>query len=185
MPEKTVQIPDGVEVKLEGNSLVVRGPRGELSREFRDPRIRTEVKPDNVRFSSEIKRRKVLALLGTWAAHSRNMITGVTNGWEARLKVVYSHFPIKLGQEGDKVLIQNFMGERKPRVASIIGETKVELKKDEIILTGINKEEVGQTAANIELAAKVTGYDRRVFQDGCHLAQKCKPIEQDEEGESK
>lgn len=182
MPEKAVQIPEGVEVKEEGSSLVVKGPKGELSREFKNPKIKTEVKAGQVRFSSKEKRRKTLALLGTWAAHMRNMVTGVTKGWEARLKVVYSHFPIKLAQEGDRVMIQNFMGERKPRTAAIVGETKVELKKDEIVLTGINKEEVGQTAANIELAAKVIGYDRRVFQDGCHLVQKCSPVEEPQGG---
>jgi len=167
--EKTVQIPDGVEVKLEDNSLVVRGPKGELSREFKNPQIKLAVKQDRVKFSTEMKRRKTLALLGTWVAHARNMIIGVTKGWEARLKVVYSHFPVKLDQEGDKVLIQNFMGERKPRIAKVIGDTKVELKKDEIILTGINKEEVGQTAANIRQATKIKDRDPRVFMDGIYV----------------
>jgi large subunit ribosomal protein L6 len=175
MPEKTVQTPEGVEVKLEGSSLVVRGPKGELSREFRNPKIRTEIKAGQVRFSTEEKRRRTLALLGTWAAHLRNMITGVTKGWEARMKVVYSHFPIKLGQEGDRVLIQNFMGERKPRIAIIVGETKIELKKDEIVISGINKEEVGQTCGNLESITKVRGYDRRVFQDGIYILHKPKP----------
>lgn len=175
MPERTVEVPEGVEVKLEDNSLVVRGPLGELKREFRNPKIKTEVKTDHVRFSTEIKRRKTLALLGTWTAHLRNMIIGVTKGWEARMKVVYSHFPIKLGQEGDKVLIQNFMGERKPRIASIVGSSKVELKKDEIVVSGIDKEEVGQTCGNLESVTKVRGYDRRVFQDGIYILHKPKP----------
>ena len=65
------------------------------------------------------------------------------------------------------------MGERNPRKARIVGQTKVDIKKDEIIVTGIDKEDVGQTSANIELATKVTGYDRRIFQDGCYITQKC------------
>ena len=54
---------------------------------------------------------------------------------------------------------------------------KVELKKDIVIVSGNDKEEVGQAAALIEQTAKVRGYDRRVFQDGIHLIQKASPVE--------
>jgi large subunit ribosomal protein L6 len=139
--------------------------------------MRMEIGGSSVRFYSDSRRRVNLALLGTWAAHLNNMITGVTMGWEARMKIVYSHFPIKLVQEGKDILVQNFLGEKKPRVTSIVGDTKVDIKKDEVIISGISKEDVGQSAANIELATKITGYDRRVFQDGCYIVQKCKPVE--------
>ncbi len=182
MPEKTIEIPDGVEARFEKNSLIVRGPKGELQRIFKSPWIKKEIKENTIIFSSGSERRKTCALLGTWASHARNMIIGVTRGWEAKLKTVYSHFPVKINIEGDKVIIQNFMGERKPRVSSIVGDTKVNIGKDEIVITGTNKEDVGQTAANIELVTKVSGYDRRVFQDGCHLIQKCSPVDE-EKGE--
>jgi len=86
-------------------------------------------------------------------------------------------FPIKVNVEGSHVVIGNFLGERSNRKADIVGQTKVQVDKDEIIVTGINKENVGHTAANIERAAKVQGFDRRVFQDGCHLTQKARAIE--------
>jgi large subunit ribosomal protein L6 len=182
---KSVEIPDGIEVRQDGHSLVVKGPSGELSRDFRHPKITTKVRGSEVSFTAADKRKKSRAMLGTYAAHLRNMITGVTRGWESRLKVVYSHFPAKLGVEGDKVLIQNFMGERSPRKAQIAGQTKVEIKKEEIVVSGIDKEATGQTAANIELATKVTGYDRRIFQDGCYITQKCSPmVEGKAEGEA-
>ena len=105
------------------------------------------------------------------------MITGVTQGWEARLKIVYSHFPMKLTVEGDRLRIGNFLGERRDRTARLRGEVKVELKKDVVVVTGSDREEVGQAAATIELTAKVKGHDRRVFQDGIHLIQKTRPME--------
>ncbi len=175
MAEKTIVIPEGVEVKIEGNTLVVKGPKGELSREFKHSDIKKQIKEGKIALSSGTDRRKLNALLGTWVSHIRNMITGVTSGWEAKLKIVYSHFPIKVSVEGDRVVIGNFMGRKSNITSKIAGDVKVEVKKDEIIVSGIDKGLVGQTAANIEIATKVTGYDRRVFQDGCHLIEKCRP----------
>ena len=179
--EKAVQIPDGVTVKLEGSMLMVSGPRGELKRSIRASPIKLELSGSTATFSSEGERRKVRSHAGTWASHLRNMITGVTQGWEARLKIVYSHFPMKFSVEGDRVKIGNFLGERKDRMVRVRGSVKVELKKDVVIVTGNDREEVGQAAAVIEQAAKVRGYDKRVFQDGIHLIRKTAPIEQEEE----
>jgi large subunit ribosomal protein L6 len=97
------------------------------------------------------------SIIGTFASHIRNMIKGVTEGFEYRMKIVYSHF-----------------GERYPRFASIMGETKVNVKGDVIVLNGPNKEHVGQTAANIEKATRIKGYDPRVFQDGIYITSKGK-----------
>ncbi|MEM7816099.1 MAG: 50S ribosomal protein L6 [Candidatus Aenigmatarchaeota archaeon] len=179
MPERVVQIPEGIDVRMseDGSSLIVKGPKGELRRAFSHPNAKIQIREGNVIFSTDSERKKDRAIVGTWAAHFKNMCTGVSSGWEARLKVIYSHFPIKISVEGKKVIIGNFLGERKNREADIVGNTKVELSKDEIIVTGIDKEEVGLTAANIERAARVQGYDRRIFQDGCHLIQKARPVE--------
>jgi large subunit ribosomal protein L6 len=177
MVEKAVQVPDGIDVKIEKKELVVKGPKGELRRSFSHPEAKMEMKEGTVVFSTDSKRKKDRAIVGTWAAHFRNMCAGVSGGWEARLKIIYSHFPIKVSVEGNRVVIGNFLGGRSNRKADIIGKTKVEVSKDEIIITGIDKEQVGNTAANIERAAKVQGFDRRVFQDGCHLTQKAKAIE--------
>ena len=71
-----------------------------------------------------------------------------------------------------KVTIENFLGERYPRTAKIVGDAKVKIQGDEVIVTGIHKEEVGQTMANIEQATKIKGRDPRVFQDGIYLVAK-------------
>jgi large subunit ribosomal protein L6 len=175
--EKSVEIPDGVKVKLEGRELVVTGPRGDLRKNLRGSPVKVDISKERVVFSSEDERRKTKAHTGTWASHLSNMITGVTKGWEARLKIVYSHFPIKFSVEGNSVKIGNFLGERKDRLARAKGDVKVEAQKDTVIITGNDREEVGQAAALIELTTKVRGYDKRVFQDGIHLIQKTTPIE--------
>jgi large subunit ribosomal protein L6 len=176
--EKTINIPDGVSVSMDEGNLVVKGPKGELKRAVRGVNI--DISEEIVTFTSVSERRKDKAVMGTWKAHLGNMIIGVTEGWEAKLKIVYSHFPIKFNVDGSKIVIQNFLGERKDRVTKATGDVKVEAKKDEVIISGINKEDVGQTAAKIELICKIKRHDRRIFQDGCHLIQKCKPIEKPE-----
>lgn len=162
---KEVKIPEGVEVSINGEIKVV-GPKGELRKKFELGEIKVEKVENKVRVFSESERRKVKAMVGTIAAHIRNMIEGVRKGYTYKLKVVYSHFPISVKVEGDKVLIQNFLGERIPRVAKIVGNTQVKVEKDEIIVSGIDIEEVGQTASNIELACRIKGRDRKIFQDG-------------------
>lgn len=178
MPERKIEVPDAVEVKAVGKVLVVKGPKGELRREFRHPQVKLSVKGKEVSLSSESERRKVKALLGTWEAHLNNMVKGVHHGWQCELKLLYSHFPVKLKLEGNELLIENFLGERKPRVAKIIQGAEVNLEKDVVRVSGPDKEVVGQTAARIEQAAKVTGQDRRVFQDGIHMVSKPHVIEE-------
>lgn len=175
--EKTIEIPEGVNLEKKANLLEVTGPKGTLSRELSDPKVSWEIKDNKVIVKSKSDNKRTIALTGTFASHIQNMVLGVTKGFEARLKVIYSHFPMKLKLEGNELVVQNFMGGRAPKKAQVIENVKVEVKKDEIIVTGINKEDVGQTAGRIEQVTTVRGFDRRVFQDGIHLVSKTHPME--------
>jgi len=164
-----IEIPEGVRINLSGGGVEVSGERGTLRREFNFPAIKMELDGSRLIISTDSHRRRDKAALGTVRAHIRNMIRGVREGFTYRLKVVYSHFPITVKVDGKKVLIHNFLGERSPRVAEILGDAKVEVGGDEIVVSGINKEDVAQTALRIEQATAVRGRDRRVFQDGCYI----------------
>jgi large subunit ribosomal protein L6 len=87
------------------------------------------------------------------------------------MKIVFAHFPmaVKVQDKEKTVTIENFIGERHPRSSKIVGDAKVQVKGDEVIITGVNKEDVGQTMANLEQATKIRGKDPRVFQDGIYL----------------
>ncbi len=170
--EKEIQIPEGVTVTINNGNVTVKGKKKEQSRDLNHVRIESKVVGDKVILSCEFPRRAENALLGTFAAHINNMIIGVTTGFEYKMKIVYSHFPVKVTVKGDIFVIDNFVGEKFARKAKIIGETKVVSKGDEVVLSGPNKEHVGQTAANIEKATKIKGYDPRVFQDGIYIIQK-------------
>ncbi len=100
------------------------------------------------------------------------MIKGVTEGFVYKMKIVYSHFPIKASVKGNEFIIENFLGEKSARKAKLFGNVKVTIKGSDVIIEGINREEVGQTAANIEAATKVKDKDVRVFQDGIYIVSK-------------
>ncbi len=108
----------------------------------------------------------------TFASHIRNLIHGVTEGFTYTLRLVYAHFPVKVSVRGDRVVIENFLGERHPRTAVIRGATKVDVRGDTLTVTGPSLEDVGQTAANIEQATRIKNKDPRVFQDGIYIVSK-------------
>ena len=168
-----IEVPEGVEVSIEGKTVRVRGPKGEIVRDFSHARkVRIYLEGNKVVVETFFARRKEKAVVYSISAHIRNMITGVTKGYRYWLKIIYSHFPISVKVQGDKVLIENFLGERAPRVAKIVGNVKVKVQKNDVIVEGANIEEVGQTAANIEQATKIRGFDRRVFVDGIYIYKK-------------
>ncbi len=172
MYAKELKIPQEVTVTVDNKKVEVSGEKGSLEKSFALREIKIEKIENKIKVSSESDRRKVKSLVGTVLAHIRNMITGVTKGYTYRLKVVFSHFPVTVKVEGDKVLIQNFLGERKPRVAKVTGNAKVEVKGQDIAVTGIDLDDVGTTAGSIEQATRIVGYDRRRFPDGIFLTGK-------------
>ncbi len=171
LPEisKTIQIPDNVDVNLVGKTINVKGKRGTLTRDFSFAPISIEGEGKQIRIWAKWPRKKEAALVGTIYSHINNMITGVTKGYQYKLKIVFSHFPISVKVQDKSVLIENFTGERRPRRINIIGEVKVKLEPDDIIVEGANLEQVSQTAANIEQATRVRRKDPRVFLDGIYV----------------
>jgi len=174
LPEvnEKINLPEGVTATFENNILTIKGEKGENSKVFSHPKINIKLNGNIIEINSKNVRRKDKAIIGTFAAHINNMTKGVTQGFEYQMKTVFSHFPIKTIVEGNKFIIQNFLGERSPRFAKIINGVKVDIKGEAISVTGIDKEKVGQTVANIERATKVKKRDIRVFQDGVYRISK-------------
>ncbi|MBU5688421.1 MAG: 50S ribosomal protein L6 [Candidatus Aenigmarchaeota archaeon] len=168
--ERELKIPEGFEVLIENKKIIVRHNGKSLEKQLNYPsNIQVRVENGKLIASSDSDRRKIKAMLGTIIAHTRNLIKGLKDGYTYKLKVVYTHFPISVKVEGDEVVISNFLGEKTLRRAKILGDTKVQINGQEITVSGINKELVGQTAANIENATRISKKDRRVFQDGIYI----------------
>jgi len=169
---RTVQIPEGVNVTLENENVKVKGPKGELTKQLTYPGVSITKDGNTITIAVESTAKKQKAIIGTYQSHIRNLIIGVTDGYTANMKAVFAHFPVTIKQEGKTIEIHNFLGEKVPRRAKVMGDAQVKIEKDAITVEGINKEDVGQTVANIELATKVRGKDIRIFQDGVYVIQK-------------
>ncbi len=165
-----IPIPEGIEVTIQ-DEIVVSGSKGELKRKFKTRNINITKDDDKIILEAPFPKKRDKAMLGTIKSHLTNMMIGLTDGFSYKMKIVYAHFPMTV-KVSDKVTIENFLGERHPRTAKILGDTKVQVKGDEVTVEGINKEDVGQTMANIEQATKIKGRDPRVFQDGIYLVSK-------------
>jgi large subunit ribosomal protein L6 len=173
--KRTVTIPQGVKVELDGMKVKVSG-KATLEKDFASPLFAEQIKlvkeGDTVVIESVNAKRKIKSELGCIEAHIKNMIEGAGKEWEYQLKIVFMHFPFTVKVEKGEIVVVNFLGEKAPRKAEIIGNTKVEVKGDLITVRGHDKEHAGQTAANIERATRVSSRDRRIYQDGCFIIKK-------------
>ncbi|MCD6125657.1 MAG: 50S ribosomal protein L6 [Thaumarchaeota archaeon] len=182
LPEivEKVEVPDGVEVSIAPPAKIrVKGKLGELEQDLTHMGIKLELDGKDVVIRFRGKGRVAKSMMGTAKSMIRNMIIGVTKGFTYKLKIIASHFPMNVKVQGDTIIIENFIGERWPRYAKIVGpKTKVIVKGEDVIVTGIDRQAVGQTAANLELATKIKQKDLRKFLDGIYIYEKKIGIEE-------
>ena len=175
-----IPIPEDVNITISGRLVKAEGPKGAIERELWQPGLRIQIEKrdngDEVVIKGDSGRKKRSAIAGTYASHLKNMITGVEEGFFYRLKVAHAHFPMQIAvaKDGNSVSVSNFLGEKKARIAKVGEGVKVEIKAkgEEIVVSGIDKVLVGQTAANLEQTTRIKGYDPKVFQDGIYLVEK-------------
>jgi len=170
--ENIIEIPENVQFTLEGKKISITGKKGSIIQDF------THTKIDMIHDGTTIKlkvinpKKKESALVGTITAHIKNMLKGVTDGFIYKMKLVFVHFPMTLKIQNKTISIENFIGEKQARYAKIVGDTKVSIHGEDIIIEGININDVSQTAANLHTATKVHKKDLRKFLDGIYLYSK-------------
>ena len=172
LQQTSIEMPDGVKAVLSGRQLSIKGKLGEAKKDFDKINVNISVDNNKVVISPFSKKKKDNVIINTVSSIVKNMVTGVTKGFTYRLKVVYAHFPITVKTKGDQVLVENFIGERSPRVSQILGACKVTIEGDDVVVKGVSLEDVGQTAANVELATKIKRKDQRIFLDGVYIYHK-------------
>jgi large subunit ribosomal protein L6 len=175
---KSIEIPEGVLVKVEGRVVTATGEKGELTWDFSHAPVSIRLEGKTITVQANWPRKKETALVGTISSHIQNMITGVTKGFIYKLKIVFSHFPISVKVREGTVAIENFTGERSSRIAKMMGDTKVMVKGEDVIVQGTNIKDVSQTAANIQNATKVKRKDPRVFLDGIYIYEQHEGMEE-------
>ncbi|MEW6063185.1 MAG: 50S ribosomal protein L6 [Nanoarchaeota archaeon] len=172
--EEVVQLGENLSAEILGSTLTIKGPKGQVSKILFDPKIKVNVDDKRILFSCNKASKYDSSKINSFVAHVKNMIKGVTDGYEAKLKICSGHFPINVSVERNKIIIKNFLGEKVIRDASILDGVEVKVSGDVIHVKGCDIEKVGQTAANIEKSTYIAKKDRRIFMDGIFIIEKGK-----------
>lgn len=170
--ENSVTVPEDVDLTLDGHKVAVTGTNGKIERDFGHTKLNLDYQERVLLVWAENPRKKQAALINTLTSHVSNMIKGVTEGFTYRLKIVFIHFPMNFQFRGNKIVINNFVGEQKAREAKILEGVQVHVEGDDIIVTGPDIEKVAQTAANIQQSTHIRNKDLRKFLDGIYVYKK-------------
>lgn len=161
-----------MKASIDGNELTIKNDKNETIKEINIRSVSVEINDGKIRIGNEKASKKEKRLINTYAAHIKNMIHGLDEEFEYKLKIVYSHFPITVEIKNGEAVIKNFLGEKIPRKAKILRGVNVKIDKENIVVRSHDMETAGQTAANFEVATKIRNRDRRVFQDGIFITNK-------------
>lgn len=140
-----VTIPSGVELKLDGQNVSVKGPKGEL-RIAAHELVEVAQEDSAFKVRSRVDSKEAVALAGTTRALVNNMVNGVTNGFEKRLTIIGVGY--RAQAQGQKLNLT--LGFSHPVVYDVPEGVSVETPtQTEVVVRGADKQQVGQVAAEI------------------------------------
>ena len=142
--KKPIEIPKGVEVKIEGNLVRVKGPKGELSQKIR-PEIKIEIKEGKIFVLPRLEAKKTKALWGLTRTLLSNNIKGVFEGYEKKLQIEGLGYKAEI--EGENLILRvgfSHLVKFEPPKG-----IKLAVDKNIITVSGASKEMVGQVATKI------------------------------------
>uniref|UniRef100_A0A8C2LJP8 Large ribosomal subunit protein uL6 n=1 Tax=Cricetulus griseus TaxID=10029 RepID=A0A8C2LJP8_CRIGR len=144
LSNQTINIPENVDITLKGHTVIVKGPRGTLQKDFNHINVELSLlgKKKRLQVDKLWGNRKELATVRTICSYVQNMIKGVTLGFHYKMGSVYVHFPINV------VIQEN-------RSLTGVACSVSQVQKDELILEGNDIELVSNSAALIQQATTV------------------------------
>ena len=142
---KVVVLPQGVEVKQNGNEVTVKGPKGELTRTFSED-IKMNIEGNEVTFTRPNDSKEMKTIHGTTRAIFHNMVVGVSEGFQKALELIGVGYRAQL--QGSKLVLN--VGYSHPvEITAPAGITFEVPSNTQVVVKGISKEAVGEIAANI------------------------------------
>ena len=167
-----IAIPEGVHCEIKSHTLVCKKGAAELVMKLTFPNVVSKIENNHVIFSCESGNKKIYKTIKSLIAHTQNMISGVDKEYIYKLESCNVHFPMTFKIESGKFIVNNFLGEKKPRITDILPNVKVDVKAQKITITSHDKRAAGQTAANLEKVTRIRNRDRRIFQDGIYIVER-------------
>lgn len=151
--KQVITLPAETHINVSGRSFSVKGPLGELSRELH-PLIEVKVNGREVTLEPKRLTLESRALWGTYASHMKNMVNGVNKPFEKKL--ILEGIGFKSEVKGDEIVFA--LGFSHPVKVKIPEGLKVTAEKNNITVSGMNKELVGEFAANLRALKKPEPY---------------------------
>ena len=142
--KQPIPITKDVEVKINGDMVTVKGPKGVLERRIHK-KIGVEINGENLLITASDNLRETRALHGLFGALLSNMVTGVSKGFEKALEIVGVGYRAELN---GRTAVFN-LGYSNPVNFELPDGIDANVDKNKIVLTGIDKELLGRTAAKI------------------------------------
>jgi len=167
-----IEIPEGITAERKGTVLAVTGPNGTVEKNVGNPRVVITVESDGVKLISKRATKSEKKMINTYKAHIKNMLKGVGEVHQYKLKICSGHFPMNVSINNSIVTIKNFIGESVPRTLALKPGVDVKLDGQIITVESPDIELAGQAAADIEQLTRITNRDRRIFQDGIFIIKK-------------
>lgn len=156
--KKPVEIVSGVEVKVESNTVLVKGAKGNLEFVFR-PEVSVEVEENLVKVERKAKSKLGSSLWGTTSRIIASMIKGVSEGFEKKLELNGVGYRMEVA--GKKIKLA--LGFSHPVEVEIPEGISVSIEKNVLTVSGIDKQQVGQFATNIRALKPVEPYKGKGF----------------------
>ncbi|HDQ22577.1 MAG TPA: 50S ribosomal protein L6 [Candidatus Uhrbacteria bacterium] len=152
--KKPIKILEGVEVKVDKDELIIKGPKGELKQRIH-PFINIEIKDQSIILNVKNPQdKKQKSLWGLFGSLIKNMIIGVTEGYEKKLEVIGVGFKVNL--QGDKLILN--VGYSHPVEFKLPQGISATADKNIITISGIDKQQVGEVSAQIRRIRKPEPY---------------------------
>ena len=169
---KEIALPEKVNASIDEGILLIKGPKGEVRKEFKLRRISIEISGQKIVLKTKKSTKRDKTFVGSVEAHIKNMVRGSMENHFYTLKICSGHFPMNVSVNNNKLVVKNFLGEKVPRILNLKSGVEVKVEGDLIRVTGPSKETAGQVSGDIEQLTRRPGYDGRVFQDGIWITSK-------------
>mmetsp|Transcript_5430 Transcript_5430/g.8409 ORF Transcript_5430/g.8409 Transcript_5430/m.8409 type:complete len:198 (-) Transcript_5430:105-698(-) len=185
LTEDFVAIPDDVKLTVKARKVTVVGPKGSITKDLSHLAVDIRVMKLNANKKKGLYARiqmwnggyKQACAVTTFTSLINNMITGVTEGFRYKMRLVHAHFPINalISKDKKQVEIKNFLGGKKSHLIKMQNGVTVTLSanvKDELIFDGIDNAAVSLSCAQVSQVCKIGKKDERKFLDGIFVSEK-------------
>jgi large subunit ribosomal protein L6 len=156
--KQAIDVPENITVNIEDRTIKIKGEKGELSYDF-GYEVEAVFEKNQLVVNKIGKVKNASAIWGTTRAILQNMVTGVTKGYEKKLELHGVGY--KMAVQGKKLVLN--LGFSHPIEKEIEDGLKVEIEKNELTVSGIDKQRVGQLTAEIRAYKKVEPYKGKGF----------------------